>query len=370
MAARNDVPELYPANDLDHAVPPGETLKELLEERGMTQRDLAARTGLSPKHVNQLVHGLVPLSADIAMRLESVTGTPARLWNRMEADYRTSLQRLRRLRDWEQYEAWLNEQPVKDLVKRGHLPEGSPDKATRIEQLLSFFSVASIEAWHDIYIQPVAAFRKSSSLESKTAALAAWLRLGELRAQDINCKAFDPSGLQAALPQLRALTVEPPEVFEPKMVEICALHGVAVAFVAEIRGCRTSGATLRRGSRKIIILSLRHKTDDHLWFTFFHEVGHLLLHSDDKVRIDVALTQDADDPKEQEANEFAADLLIPREETHRLAGLKSKVAVMEFAKELGIAPGIVIGRLQRDDHRSWAWQNGNGLKRKFELTEV
>ncbi|MEU8279789.1 ImmA/IrrE family metallo-endopeptidase [Microbispora bryophytorum] len=370
MTARNDVPELYPANDLDYAVPPGETLKELLEERGMSQRDLAARTGLSPKHVNQLVHGLVPLSADIAMRLETVTGTPARLWNRMEADYRTSLQRLRQHRDWAQYEAWLDEQPVKDLVKRGYLPEGRTNKATRIEQLLSFFSVATIEAWHDVYIQPVAAFRKSSSLESKTASLAAWLRLGEIKAQEVRCKAFDPRGLRSALPQLRALTVEPPEVFEPKMVEICAQYGVAVVFVAEIKGCRTSGATLRRGPCKIIILSLRHKTDDHLWFTFFHEIGHLLLHGDDKVRIDVALTQDADDQQEQEANEFAADLLIPREQKHRLTGLRSKVAVIDFARELGIAPGIVVGRLQRDKHRAWPWENGNGLKRKFELTEV
>jgi HTH-type transcriptional regulator/antitoxin HigA len=73
--------KLYPLGDTDYAVPPGETLRELLEEQGLSQRDLARRAGLSPKHVNKLLQGLVPLSADVAVRLERVTGTPARLWN-------------------------------------------------------------------------------------------------------------------------------------------------------------------------------------------------------------------------------------------------------------------------------------------------
>ena len=63
----------YPLGDTDYAIPPGETLRELLDEQGMTQRELARRADLSPKHVNQLLHGLVPLSADVATRLERVS---------------------------------------------------------------------------------------------------------------------------------------------------------------------------------------------------------------------------------------------------------------------------------------------------------
>ena len=87
--------KLYPLGEKDWALPPGETLLELLEERGMSQRDLARRTGLSPKHVNKLLHGLVPLSADVAVRLEHVTGLPANFWNRREANYRSDLERIR-----------------------------------------------------------------------------------------------------------------------------------------------------------------------------------------------------------------------------------------------------------------------------------
>jgi HTH-type transcriptional regulator / antitoxin HigA len=91
--------KLYPLGDTDYAVAPGETLRELLEEQGLSQRDLARRTGLSPKHVNRLLQGLVPLSADAAVRLERVTGTPARFWHRLEANYRSDLERIRARRD-------------------------------------------------------------------------------------------------------------------------------------------------------------------------------------------------------------------------------------------------------------------------------
>ncbi|MEU8038247.1 HigA family addiction module antitoxin [Streptosporangium sp. NPDC049078] len=87
-------PEFHPSGTPDHAVPPGETIREYLDELGMTQRELATRLGLSAKHVNRLVQGLVPLSHEIAQRLELVTGMPAKLWNRLETDYQSAQQRL------------------------------------------------------------------------------------------------------------------------------------------------------------------------------------------------------------------------------------------------------------------------------------
>jgi HTH-type transcriptional regulator/antitoxin HigA len=87
--------KLYPLGDTDYAVPPGETLRELLEEQGLSSGDLGLRADLSPEHVNKLLLGLVPLSADVAIRLEHVTGLPAQMWNALEARYRSGLERIR-----------------------------------------------------------------------------------------------------------------------------------------------------------------------------------------------------------------------------------------------------------------------------------
>ncbi len=131
--------KLYPLAQTDYAIPPGETLRELLDEQGLTQRELARRTDLTPKHVNRLIQGLVPLSADVAQRLELVTGTPARIWNRLEADYRSDLQRLRSQRDLRETAQWLKTVPVRALADRGVLPSQPSDKASRVEQMLAFF---------------------------------------------------------------------------------------------------------------------------------------------------------------------------------------------------------------------------------------
>jgi HTH-type transcriptional regulator/antitoxin HigA len=85
-----DTANLHPAGEPDYAVAPGETIREFLDGLGMTQRELSTRLDLSPKHVNQLVQGLVPLSVDVATRLELVTRMPARLWLRLEADYQAT----------------------------------------------------------------------------------------------------------------------------------------------------------------------------------------------------------------------------------------------------------------------------------------
>ncbi|XVQ84651.1 helix-turn-helix domain-containing protein [Microbispora siamensis] len=370
MARAKTTRTLYAAGDLDYAVPPGETLREILEEKGMTQRELAERVGLSPKHVNQLIHGLVRLTPEVAESLERVIGTPARIWNRLEADYQSTRARLRSARDLEQHVGWLKELPVSELVKRKILPQEPSDKISRIDQLLTFFAVGSVDVWRDLYEQPAGyAFRKSKVQDSKLGPLATWLRLGEVEAQQLSCAAFDATALKESLPELRALTVLPAQEFRPRLQEICSASGVAVIFIEEIKGARVSGVTRKIGTKRVVQLSQRYRTDDQLWFSFFHELHHVL-NGDDEIRIEIAGMAETDDPKEREADRFAADTLIPPQYASRLAGLTSKDAVRAFAREIGIAPGIVVGRLQREHPRRWPYRNGNDLKRKLDLLDT
>ena len=164
---------------------------------------------------------------------------------------------------------------------------------------------------------------------------------------------------------MRALTREPPEVFSPEVQRICASHGVAVVFVEEIPGARASGATRwLTASKALVQLSLRYRTDDHLWFTFFHEIAHVLLHGKKKVIIENSRPA-AGDPIEAEADRFSRDVLIPPRDAKEIPRLKTPRAVREFASSTGVAPGIVVGRLQHDG--LWAHSRGHQLKRRLTL---
>jgi HTH-type transcriptional regulator/antitoxin HigA len=354
--------KLYPLGDTDYAVAPGETLRELLEEQGLSQRDLARRTGLTPKHVNRLLQGLVPLSADVAVRLERVTGTPARLWNGLEATYRSDLERIRAKRDLSADVMWLRDFPITELVKRDILPAEPTDKISRLEQVLAFFGVASVDAYQDVYSELTCAFRTSKTYEAKAGALTAWLRLGETAAQDVYCDPYDRKQLEASLPARRSLTRDDVEVIRERMRDICAPCGVAVVFVPELPGSRASGvARWLTPAKALIQLSFRYRTDDHLWFTFFHEIAHVLRHG--KTDVWIEATSSPDNPREAEADSFSRDTLIPRAEAKELPSLKTLDDVQRYADRVGIAPGIVVGRLQHDS--LWPYSQGNQLKRQL-----
>jgi HTH-type transcriptional regulator/antitoxin HigA len=359
-----DTANLHPAGEPDYAVAPGETIREFLDDLGMTQRELSTRLGLSPKHVNQLVQGLVPLSADVASRLELVTGMPTRMWLRLEADYEATRQRLGQRIDMAESTAWLQELPIGDLVKRGVLPPKPSDTVSRTQQALAFFGVAHISTYRELYEKPAVAFRQTKAFKADPGAVAAWLRLGELMARDVRCEPFDRRGLEDSLAELRQLTVQPPQVFLVLMRDICARHGVAVVVVAEIKGARASGATKWLSPEKaMILLSDRYKRDDHMWFTFFHEICHVLKHG--KAEVWIEDERSVEDPREDEADRFARDLLIPPNEAERMTELSTLGSIVEFAREIGIVPSIVVGRMQHEGLLEY--RIGNKLRHKVDF---
>ncbi|MCK5689272.1 ImmA/IrrE family metallo-endopeptidase, partial [Myxococcota bacterium] len=183
---------------------------------------------------------------------------------------------------------------------------------------------------------------------------------GEIEAQQIVCEPFNKKRFRAVLKNARALTTESPDVFLPTLIKECASAGVAVVFVPELPKTRVSGCTRWLGNKAVIQLSLRYKSNDHLWFTFFHEAGHILKHGRKEIFIE---GNGMDDEKEKEADVFARNYLIPRADYRRFLrewdGRKLG-PVEAFAKEIDIAPGIVVGRLQRD--KKLTFRQGNGLK--------
>lgn len=352
----------------DFVSPPGETLLEILEDKGMSQAELADRTGRPKKTINEIIKGKAAITPETAIQLERVLGSPASFWNNRERNYREWLARQEERKLLAEYIPWMKKFPIRAMIKLGWIEERG-DPINQIEELLQYLGVASPVQWQNM-LQGTQ-WRQSPTFAADPAAVSAWLRQGELEAQRIECAIYSEESFRGALREIRGLTNEPPEVFVGEVVRICAQAGVAVVFVPEIPGTRTCGATRWLTPNKaMIMLSLRYKTDDHLWFTFFHEAAHILMHG----KRDVFLEDDdevSDDvrEKEDEADRFAAEFLIPSAELRHFHphGIHfSHEDIVAFADRLGIAPGIVVGRLQHDG--IVPVQNFNGLKQRFRWT--
>lgn len=334
----------------DYAVLPGETLQETLDHFGMPQSELAQRTGKTLKHINGIIKGKAPIVPETALELERVFGVPANFWNNLEKNYQESLARIEENKRLEQKVSWLEHFPVKDLTKLGILSKGK-DKLKKFSELLSFYGVSNPDSWDEVWLGQNAAFRKSPVFEQSPESVSAWLRLGELKAQKIVCQPFDKNKFHKALKKIRCdLILKTIENTWPKIVGLCAQAGVAVVCVPELNKTHSSGATHWLNSQKAIIqLSFRWKSDDHFWFTFFHEAGHICKHGKKIGYIDDGAVKGEG---EKEADKFAADFLIEKKEYKRFVdiGIKTKPSINDFAKKLGLPPGVVVGRLQHDNH--------------------
>ena len=357
----------------NYAIPPGETLRETLGTLGMTQAELSERTGRPKKTINEIITGKTAITAETALQLERVLGISASFWNNLERNYRETLARLREEKKFEEEKDWIKRFPIATLTKMEWIPkEDSLSKTLRA--ILNFFGVAGIEEWKTFWENPEAAYRNSKAYQTNHYAVAAWLRKGEIEVSKIETRPYNLRSFKEALKDIRSLTTERPEIFEPEMKKLCAAGGVAVAFIPELPGAHVYGATRwPKPTRALIQMSLRGKTDDHLWFTFFHEAGHIVRHGKDDVFIEAS---DEDyqggtrKQKEEEADQFSQDLLIPPNDYQAFLDDRqfSPNAIQTFAKKMGIAPGIVLGRLQHD--RVIPFNHANNLKKRLRFTNL
>jgi addiction module HigA family antidote len=349
------------------AVHPGEILAEALEERAMTQAELARRMDRPVKTINEIVNGKAAITHDTALQLELVLGIPARLWNNLQRDYSEAEARLAERRRLEAGAAWVDHFPLTDMVKHGWLPPAK-SKPEAFANLLRFFAVSGQSGWERQWATTQTAFRRSPAFAPSPYAVSAWLRQGELRAAEIECEPFHAGKLRSSLPAIRALTRLDPLAFMPDLVALLAACGVALVVVPELPGTHLSGAARWLTPDKALVqLSLRHRSDDQFWFTLLHDLGHLLRSGPRSAFLDAATPDPVGSPEEAAADRFAASVLIPDAAFERIReeGRFDRLAVEQAAADLGLPPGILVGRLQREGmvlpsklnylKRHWQW---------------
>jgi addiction module HigA family antidote len=338
----------------DWAVAPGEILLEALQDRGMTQSELAHRMARPPKTINEIIKGKAAITAETAIQLERALGISARFWTGLEAMFREHAARQEAQKQLEANASWADSFPLKDLIRHRLIRRGATRAAT-LAELLSFFRISSPDAFERHWLDPAASFRSSPTFMASPKAIAAWLRWGEIEADKItDAQPFDARRVRQVLDEIRPMTRRGPFMQILNRVKpMCAEAGVIVVLTPEFEGTHLSGATRWVGGRPVIQLSLRHKSDDHFWFTFFHEAGHVLTSPRRREFIDAADFESVAEPdtNEEAANRFARDCLLPPHEYQEFldAGDLSASAIRVFAQAQQVAPGIVVGRLQRDD---------------------
>ncbi|WP_024903374.1 ImmA/IrrE family metallo-endopeptidase [Robbsia andropogonis] len=333
------------------ATPPGRTISDLMRRRGFSTESLARSIALSEEDMLSLLQGDCLLTEALAAALEAKLGGSAGFWMRREEQFRRQLSELAEEvdPDNDDYKKWLSSLPLKQMQELGWI-EPTANRYETIRSCLSFFDVPNLSVWKEEYADTKSsvAFRTTDTFSEDSVATAAWLRLGELAAREIQCAAWDPERFRSVLPEIRKLTtVASPAEFLPKLQELCAGTGVAVVVVKGPKGCRASGATFFNGPDKaVLMLSVRYLSDDQFWFSFFHEAGHLILHWD----ADLLILETSDGPmsvRENEANQFASEQLVPPVLQERMPDAsKSLKGIMRLAQQAGVSYGIIVGQMQ------------------------
>jgi addiction module HigA family antidote len=335
----------------DWAVPPGEILEEALEERRMSQAELARRMNRPLKTINEIIKGKAAITSETALQLELAVGINARFWNNLERNFREHQARTSSRAALETDAAWANRFPLQALRKHNLIGPGR-GRAETLESLLRFFRLTSPAAWERQW-QPISAlFRGAGRKSATTEALTAWLRWGEVLAEKtVQTEPYSPEAFRLALTQTRAMVRQDLTLIFEQLQELWGKAGVVLVGVPEIPHAPLSGAARWLYSdRPLVQISLRYGTDDQIWFSIFHEADHVLEHSRRLVFIDTGY--DDTDEMEAHANAFARDWLVPSDpyEAFVAAGKFDPDAVRVIAKQMELPPGIVVGLLQHDGH--------------------
>jgi len=348
------------------ALHPGEHLDEHLEVRGWSQAEFARIAGLTKKHVSDIVNGKNPVTAATAIKLEHVLGMKAHIWTGLQADWDLFQERHGDDELSEEEEEWIARQPIRELKQCGVIEPDSDDIET-LNSLLGFFRIGTAASYGARVASVHVNHREGKGRgEVLPEYVFAWLMMGEWKARSMNLPAYNRDKFEAAVLAIRELTTEGPKTFQPEMERLCAEAGVALVFQPAFKKTKLFGsARWIDGKKPVIQMSLRMKFNDHFWWTFFHECGHILLHAGQ----DFADDQHADpDELETEANDFAEDALVGRKKLRQILAEEpqSKIRVKAIARALGIHPGILVGMLQH--HGVLEFRFMNDLKAKYEFT--
>lgn len=348
---------------------PGETLGEKLKEMGMSIKEFAVRTTKPEKTIIAVIKGTSSITSEMAVSFENVTKIPARIWLNMQRMYDEYLVRIKREKDAALSVEWMRKFPISEMVNRGWIMQCSTIDQ-KVNALYNYFGVSSEKAWNDYYINQElkVAFRISLAHTKDPYAVSAWLRQGELQAMSLTLDCvFSEKKLRNALQDMKQIMIEAADDFYNKLQSLCASIGIKLLNIQCLPKAPINGATRWINDTPVIQLSNRYKRYDIFWFTFFHEIGHILLHGKKAIFLEESISTELEKDKEAEADAFAANILLSKNEEQEIIATKDYTpkAIVAAACKYSTHPSVIAGRLQYLKLVKY-WQD-QSLMRKVEL---
>ena len=258
------------------AVPPGMTIKEVLEDHHMTQKELAVRLGLSEKHISKLINGEVPLTQDVAIRLERVLDIEASFWNGLEAAYREAILKV-------EYENSIDEEinfakpfGYAKLARLGIVPE-TKKAAEQVNNLQKFFEVASLKNVSNDMVMPLVYENIKDMEPAKKSAIYTLVQITKGQARFVEVNPYNAELLETFIPKIKDLSSEPLIGVKEPLKDMLAACGVIIVFLPIIDNITSTCITYSKGNS--IVLGIPTDDSDAFW-TLLGEALHNLLERD------------------------------------------------------------------------------------------
>ena len=335
----------------DFIVAPGEIIKAYLDARGLTQKEVSKRTGVSERHLSQLLNGKTRLTEDMALKLEKVMpDVTASFWLNYEVKYQEYLAR-------EREEAHLEELDLKEIAKRFHFKEVFKGTGLSLReqavQMLQLLGVSDFDRARYAITGNVEFMQDGGEDE----AVIVWLKLCEeeieVQNKDLSDTPYSKNELESSMQRLKMIALNPDVEGSIKSArKLLNRCGVYLVVHQAIANAKVRGALASHLGHPAIYISERFKTHDHVWFTVVHELEHLLLHYDPKQPI-VSMEELASERhKDDEANCAARAFFVDADDYSAFVqqGSFDRSHVCNFAREQKVDPGIIVGFLQHDGY--------------------
>lgn len=329
---------------------PGETIKELLIDNNLTQEDLARKLRVNVKTVNEIINGKGVITNETAFKLGTIFDLPASFWNNLEFNYR---KKIKDLEDEEKInqEYELIKDIYNEIANRNWVPK-TKNKKEKVENIKRYLRIPDFESIEDEYEK--IACRKSKIKNFSKLNLILWVQYALREANKVETKKFDKDKINNTIEEVKKLTLyENQSKAREELKQWCVQNGIVLIYNKQLKNTAIQGiAKWITPEKALIALSDRRKRIDTFWFTFMHELGHLLYGRKKEFYIE---TEDIASAKDEEeiANDYAIRKLVNKRKYNELLkniiiSQEMKKDILEFANSNNIAPDIVVGLLEHD----------------------